>query len=402
MNGTPVESSFETVQISDVFKLLRRNARATGWVMFICMATATAAFLLLPKAYKSKGVLNIQASYFQIPLVDDIVSTVNDPAAQSTQREALLRLAVNDEFVDQLAEDFKVYKTSRDDPKRAKERKRFRSAIEYFAVTSTAFQISVQGRTPERSLEMTRRVLDRMMTVLIDERFNNLIKTRNAIQSNIQSLGLSLRGITPPPISASAAKEELGKLEASIVALTQQFTEQHPEVVRLKRRAEVLKRVIDTAGAASSAGISAGAAPGPGPDVGDTTVIPSGPGSKQATQELYNELVRKLNFLNIVLEMEKDRTSVSYLTVLEHPTLQVEAHSPNPKVVFGGGFVAGLLLSIVLVVFRELKRGSFLSPALASESMGVPFLGALPPFVNPEKMRLLEGPASPTPIKRRD
>ena len=80
----------QTISFSQVISLIKRNLV----LMVLCVLLASSLGLLLteyiPKKYKSKAVLSIQSSYFQHPLVSDVVSDIQDPSEMSSQRLSLL------------------------------------------------------------------------------------------------------------------------------------------------------------------------------------------------------------------------------------------------------------------------------------------------------------------------
>jgi hypothetical protein len=176
--------------------------------------------------------------------------------------------------------------------------------------------------------------------------------------------------------------------------LQNRFSPQHPKVVRLKEQAEELEQEMATM---QKGGRGRGAS------------MPQGvesPTSEKSAKELYDELLRKLNFLNIVIEMEKDPKSVSYITVVEKPVVPAKAFSPKKRVLAAAGLAAGVVLSLILAVFMELKRGTFAPPEVSSRNLEVAFLGILPPLPQAQgrvvltyhgATSLLEGPGQPEP-----
>src|SRR5438105_712537 len=104
----------DLIDLSEIVALIRRNILGVAAIAGICAFVTLMALFVLPKKYKSKAVLNIQASYFKTPLVSDLITEVNDASESNAQRLSLLRLALNDSFLDELAEKYKVYKRPHD------------------------------------------------------------------------------------------------------------------------------------------------------------------------------------------------------------------------------------------------------------------------------------------------
>jgi capsular polysaccharide biosynthesis protein len=87
----------------------------------------------------------------------------------------------------------------------------------------------------------------------------------------------------------------------------------------------------------------------------------------------------------VVLDMEKDRQNVSYLGVIEQPTLPVAPLFPKKRIFAGGGLGVGLLLAGILAFLKEIRRSSYLSPYELAEVLETPLLGELPTFVRNRK-----------------
>ena len=88
--------------------------------------------------------------------------------------------------------------------------------------------------------------------------------------------------------------------------------------------------------------------------------------------------MKKINYLDIALELESNRNRLLYLEILERPVLPEGYIFPNPLAFALGGFMIGLLLAGIGVAFREVGRAQVLTPDRASQYLGVPLLGSLP------------------------
>ena len=354
----------ETLDVRDVLALLKRNIWIVSSTILVCTSIAVTVSYILPKSFKSRAVLNIQASYFQNPLINDLISDVHEPGEIRAQRESLLRLALDDHFIDSLAMKYGIYKSKQNNTKRALERELFLEQILYYSLSPTTFQISVVAQDPELSQKMTSEVLKQMMNTLIDTRAKTLEKTRNSIQSHVESLGKALRDSSGPAAGKhpEALRVELEQVRSNIEALLLRFTELHPEIVKLRKKetsiSESLQQVKKSSQSRSALAFVS-------------------PEAVEPTQDVYNDLLRKLSYLNIVLDMEADRDSVSYLGVIEQPTLPVIPFFPNKKLFMLLGIGVGVLLSALFVLFLELRRRAYLTPAQASELLDIPYLGEL-------------------------
>lgn len=378
--------SDDIIQIRDLAKIARRNLPSSAVIVAACVSLAVVAAFVVPKKFKTTAVLNIHASYFQIPLVSEMFSGTSDPSELRSQRESLLRMSLSDEFIDSLAEKHGVYESKPGDRLRVAEREAFLKSIQYFSTGSTSYSISANGRSAEQALEITRAVLDRMTSTLISERLGKLTRTRDAIQANLNDLRITLSsGGGADAATLGLMHEELGKAEGDLAALESRFTPQHPTVLAQRRKVEGLRARLSASGNRKD---------------GHQADEAVSAGSRRALQDMSDELVRKLNYLNVVLEMEKDSENPSYLAVLQRPSLPASPYFPKKRAFLLAGIGAGLFLALVFALFRELKRGTFLTPVRAAQQLEVPFLGTLPRWNTAEAKLLIETSTTPSPTRR--
>jgi capsular polysaccharide biosynthesis protein len=371
-----------TLELSDLIRIIKRYWLDTILITVLCLEAAALVAMYLPKKYKSKAILSIQSSYFRNPLVSDLVTEITDPGELNAQRQGLLRLALNDQFLDSLGEEYGIFETTRDDERRAAEREGLLKRIEYYSLSPSNFQISMTAGEPRVVFEMTRQILDQMKYTLIEERFQRLVKARDAIQTQVQFLSRALSSHNSPGQS-EYLQVELDKINSNIAALRTKFTDNHPELAKLRSRASTLQSQISKAPPPPRQEFA-------NDDVAAAFVIPS---SKQPVQDIFNDLLKKLSHLNIVLEMEKDREDVSYLSIIEQPTIPGSAFSPRVDLTMLFGLVSGLVLSLLAVVYNELRQQQNVTSNAAADFLEIPLLGELP-YVESKTLRLLDAPAN--------
>jgi hypothetical protein len=371
----------DIIRLKELVRIVRRNSAVAAAAVVVCTSLAITAAFIVPPRYKSTATLNIPAAYFQIPLVGDLIASVHEASELRAQRESLLRLALSDDFVDSLAEKNGAYSPGKADRLRAIEREHFRKSLLYFAVGATTYQISANGKSPEQAREITSAVLEKMISTLISERLSKLTRTRIAIESNLQSLRVALAagGEQPNSLTVNMLRDELARARADLTMLENRFTPQHPTVLEQRRKVESLGERLSH--------LSEGGKRRP---EGDDSAMATG--SKRALQEMYDELVRKFNYLNVVLDMEKDTTNIPYLSVIEQPTSPPTPFFPKKRVFAFAGLALGLVIGLILAIYRELKKGTFMSPARAAEALNVPFLGVMPSWrITGDQRLLIEG-----------
>jgi uncharacterized protein involved in exopolysaccharide biosynthesis len=357
----------ETFDLADGIQVIRRNFFLFSASLVICATAAVLLAIKLPKQFKSKAVMSIQSSYFRNPMVNDLITEVNDPQELQAQRMSLLRLALSNHFIDSLASKYDLYseKAALSEEALTVEREQFLSKIRYYSLSPTTFEIATIAERPEEAQKITAAVLERMKSTLIDERFENLDRTKKAIESHVKNLGDNIQKIATPT-GEIAVQSELDHLESTLAGLLMKFTESHPEVQKLRSRQKSLSAHRPKSATKEVASPS------------DDVIARGGILAKQPSQEVYNDLLKKLSYLAIVLDMEKDRDNLSYLGVIEQPTLPVQALFPNKRLFLAIGLVIGVLLGAFLSIIAELGRRSVISPNQAANLLDAPLLGELP------------------------
>lgn len=371
----------DMINLADLLGIAKRNIFGVLVICIVCLSIALLALVVLPKKYKAKAVLNIQSSYFRNPLVSDLISEVNDMNELNAQRQSLLRLALNDSFLDDLASRYKVYERPSDPRLQAIERELFLQRIEYFSLSATTFQVSITASDAYGAFGMTTEVLKQMTDTFVQERYKSLVRARDAIKAQVQTLGSALGGLGEKNQSDELVRE-MENVAEQIRILRSKFTEGHPEVAALRQKERVMQDRMAHMNAKSS------------PPQDETAKQFLNQSSKQPVQDIFNDLLKKLSHLDIVLEMERDRDKVSYLSVIEQPTVPTRPSFPNQIQILIYAVCAAVFLSAVYVVYRELKRQAECSPARLADDLETDLLGELTPLPTRKDLLMIgAGPA---------
>ncbi len=376
-------TSGEAISFKDVFEAIRRNVLVLVVTIALGLSGGYYAYLVLPKKFKVKSTISIHNSYFVNNLIDDILPGISDNNEQRAERLLLIRRALNDSFLEKIGFRYDIYKPASSGTARAYERDVLLKRIEVDSAGGAEVDIRTIAKDASRAFQMNQDVVEQVLKFLGDERYGTLIRTRDAIQSQVQELNLALQGASSlVTYQKENLKTELEKLELSIEALTAQYTENHPEVLRLKEKARIINEILRRsptkrtgAGSSTQQNVSSAAA-------------------KEPMQEVYNDLVKKLSYLNVAIEMSGTKGNSAYVSIAEEPRLPPGPMSPNKQYVLIGGFAAGLLLGCIIIAYRELKRGTFLAPAHAARAMNIVYLGELPPLIGNRTLQISHGPGA--------
>jgi uncharacterized protein involved in exopolysaccharide biosynthesis len=356
----------ESLDLSGLIKLLRSRYKMILAIVGASMFLFMLATLVLPKKYKSTAALTIYTKYFQNPLVKDFLPEIYDNNELKSQRETLIRKAFTSEFLNELGDKHGLFKTKRGDPRHSLEEYDLLKRIEVFSIESTTFQVSYVGRTPLETFEILNTIVGRVAKTLADERRKTIAQLRDSIRKRIETMALTMDSAADPLASVrpELLQAELDRLNAQIKALRTQYTDRHPMVTRLVARVEVIKKWLKTTAAGGD-----NASPDQAPLVGGEPKDPS--------MQVYTDLLKKLNYLNIVLEMEEGVES-AYVGVLQQPMLPSSPVFPRRSVFLFWGLLTGFMLSITILLLQEYIARSHANPEQFARQLGTQYLGPLP------------------------
>lgn len=362
----------DQLNLQDMVTLLKRHRRLLlGWILG-CIGAAVIAFAVLPRQYKSSSLLNITGLYFQVPFLNDTISGSRDAAEMAAQKQALFRLALADTFLDQLGEKYDLFKSQRDTQKRINERNALRKRIEYMTMSATTFSLSSIAHTASLAHDMTESILEQVTLTLIQERQKSLMSYQASLRKQLEALRYSTSGNVSSAVTVQPEllKQELGSLDAKITALEAQFTPNHPTVVELKKRSELLKQMLERSQNPENSNRR---------EVMRRSVVSAGKSS--GSFDLADELIRRINYIDIVLELEHDKRDVPYLEVIQKPEIPPAPIFPKLPNLLAGGLILGLLISGIFIAYAELKQSLVVTPKVAAEALDLTYLGNLPPLM---------------------
>lgn len=362
----------EMLSLQDVLAIIRRHRLPVIALILCCTALGYAATLVMSKKFKSTAQLNLQATYFDVPLMNDSIVGTRDGAEMQSQKQALLRLALSDEFLDKEGEKYHLFKQPVGSSDRIIERDILRKNIDYFSSTATTFQISTIGKTADIAFGLATDVLDQFIAVLVSERQKNIMTYRESLRKELETLGISVSATAAPSAGSQpqVLQQELSNLEDQESALEAQYTANHPKVAAIRERITAVKQMLERSELQAKEHPSA-TKPG-------FAIDPKKAGQRS---EFAEELLKKINYLDIALELEANHQSLPYLEILEHPVMPTGFFYPKTNFFILGGLMAGVLLSLLLVGLSELKRASMVTPQTAAAQLGIPYLGALPVMI---------------------
>lgn len=333
--------------LREFFAVLKRRSTLICGIVGVCVTLFLIAALVFPKKYKSSMVITIYNKYFHLPLVKDFTSEISDSRELRIQRESIVRQSLNDEFLDELGDKYAIYKHAKDHPYHHGERQEFLKQIEILTLNDATYEVSYIAKDPDTAYHVVSSILEQVTKTLVVERRKTITNLRDAIRKNVEGIGFMMKH-TADPTAADRPElliQERERILGQIQALTTQYTDKHPAVAKLKARVSVINRWLNSAGKVPQ---------------GENTMIAIKPlvGGEptEAETEVYADLVQKLNYLNIALDVESNEKP-SYLGVIEEPFKPYKVLWPKKSVFVVWGLMTGLLISsFVVFVYEYLLR----------------------------------------------
>jgi uncharacterized protein involved in exopolysaccharide biosynthesis len=356
----------EVISFQEILAILRRRALLVFVTILICEALTLGLASIMPKKYKSSALLNLQATYFEVPLLGDSIVGSRDSSEMHAQKEALIRLALSETFLDTEGEKYNIFRSQSGTAARAEERDWLRRNIDYFSSSTTTFQITAVGGSPQTAYGLAADTLDQIISTLVNERQKSVMNYRDSLRKQLEALGVATTTMSGRSADPSEFKNQLADLKEQLAVLKTQYTANHPAVLAMKEKIRVFEQRM-----ASRAQQPSEASQSNGPLTIDTT-------QKGRRTEFGEELLKKINYLDIGLEIERNKKDLPYLEILERPAVPNMYFSPKVNAFAMGGILAGILLAALEVMFLEYKRVTRITPDFASKELGIPLLGSLP------------------------
>lgn len=370
------ENTSQLVSFSDVVAFARRRF---GMVLLGILLGGALGFMssrYVPKKYRSKATVTIQSSYFHHPLIRDVVASIQDTAEMGSQRSALLRLALNDEFLESFGT--KYFFPDASHAAKPIDLDVVSKRIEYFATNPTTFQISVTTSTPQTAVAATHEVVTHIVSTLEQQRRQQLIRAQKALVQQATQLqqGLSQGA---PPVQGDSRQSRIEALQSKLATLQEHLSDTHPDVASLKKQLEVLASEAQEPPHVNEANRHS---------IQEVFLFPQ---SRDTTQEIVDDLLRKISDLSVVLLTDQQSSLCSFVDLVERPRLPLGPFAPNRAQFTLIGVAAGLFMSMTLAIGGELRRRSKISPTEAETFLNMKLISELPALpLHPSKLSSME------------
>lgn len=340
------EASGDKVKIKEIVRLLWRRKAGFAAIVAVAAGFAVGLSAFLPKTYQTEFEINVYSKYFQNPLISEIVPGVYNIPEMRFTIDSMVKEALSDRFMDQLAQDFGIYSLDASPEEIAKKRGMFRERFKHYSTGGQSYRVVYEGPDPYQAKRIAEKTLDRVRGRFIDSRIQTIETVKSIMLDRLRALSASRRlgerGSDKALASRSpeALRAELAKIKANISALSKQYNMNHPKLRRLESR----KRTIETwleEFKGDLAGLRA------------QEEAVSLPADKEATAALAGKFLAKFHDFNMALDIEK-RSLESYFGVIKNPQLPVVPIWPKKRLFAALGLLLGLVFGFLYIFVKEL------------------------------------------------
>lgn len=354
------------MSFSDIYKLVNDHKKSTILIFVITFATIAVIPKFLKKRYKSTGIVNVYSSYFKNPMVREIMPELHAQDEIRYNVFALIKNSINDEYIDSMAKEFQLYKYPIGSPRQQEERLLIRNkSFDIITLGPQTFSISFINSDPIKAKNVAKKTVDHIVDSLVKNRRESIKELMSAMKKRIELLNLANEVSSTPIVSKSpeVLQEEFLKINKSLEALSEEYSNEHPIVQNLLARKAIIERWMqnDNIG-----------------QIENEKIPVLGKNSKTVINDLLKDFLKKYNYLRVAYDVEKSGTP-EYLSIGQRPSVPADPFFPKNIIFYAAGLVLASMLSLLNLLIRQMLKETTESIAKKlEEQLGGKFLGVLP------------------------
>jgi chaperonin cofactor prefoldin/capsular polysaccharide biosynthesis protein len=372
----------EKIYVKDFLSLLVFYKKPLAIIMVASILCLVQLSFILPKTYRSEFELNIYSKYFKNALISEVIPGMNSIAEMTQTADSMVKETLNDEFIDSIGNDFKIYPHEMSPQQLSKAREQLRNRFEMYSTGGQSYHVSFSHGDPVVTFEVTKKVMDAVRATFINTRIETIENAKKTIQQKLESVNVT-KQITDDSISANALasknptvlRSEIMKINTDLSALKMQFNVRHPRIVKLEQRKATiqnwLKEVEDDKVPSSDARNEDGTK-----EYSDAPLLMTG--DREISQTIAAKLYIKFNDINIALDIER-KSLPGYIGVIVAPQIPSSPLFPKKRLFASLGFMIGLICCFGYVFYNEIMALSSTEKArrMAKDLKGE-YFGSMP------------------------
>lgn len=372
----------EQIHFDDLVRIVKNKRNQIIFTVIICTTTFLLASFILPKKYKSFGVLNVYTKYFKNPLVGEVITELQNTDEIKNNLESLIYEAIDDDFINKMAERYNLYQ-SNNQIKINAERELLRQKFQITALGHQSFQLGFLHSDPVVAKEVAQAILHEVIGSLVKHRKKQISDIKESIRKRIEVMNFGQGKFTNPLASEKPEilARDLIRIRSEIKALRHQFSDTHPQIQELMAKEKIVSKWL-----ANSPLKPGDAEVDPTINERDQMPIISGD-SKGAMNEISKDLLIKYNYLNIISELENTDLP-DYIGIIQYPQIPPSPIFPNKSLFLIFGLLIGIVLSAIIILFEDYVLGGNIPIQIRiSQKLKIAYLGKLP-VLNPDDIKI--------------
>jgi capsular polysaccharide biosynthesis protein len=336
----------DKLYIKDLFEIIAKYKKQIVVIIFITFGFAMTLTEVLKKQYKSQFEINVYSKYFQNPLISEIIPGVYNIPEMRFTIDSMVKEAINDDFIDEIAREYNVYPEGADEMTIAKKRQLLRYHFNYYPTGGQSYEVTYSDSDPYIAKKIAEKTLERVKAQFVQSRIKTIEMVKQMMIQRLQSLTISQKMSSGGSEKALASKSpevlkaELQKIDVSIAALTKELNPTHPKIKALnERKLEILNWLEEFKSDGKQDAV----------DVMSVTLS----NDKNTNGQLTSKFYAKYHDFNMALDIEK-KSLESYIGVIKRPQLPIEALWPKKRLFASIGFILGLVFAFIYVFVKEM------------------------------------------------
>ena len=305
--------SSEVVRFRDLFSIIYKYKVSIFMIFTITLGFSIQLTNLLEKKYKSEFEVNVYSKYFKNPLISEIIPGVHNIPEMRFTIDSMVKEAISDDFIDQIAQDFDFYQVDGDEVELARNRQLLRDRFLAFSTGGQSYQVTFTDKDPHVAKLVAEKTLDQVKAQFIDSRIETIEMVKQMMLERLQAFNASQKMSSNGTDKALASKSpdvlrgELNKINANISALSKQYNSSHPEILDLIGRKKTIENWLEE--------FKQNAFP---QNELVTITMPTG---KTINEQITGKFYTKYHDFNMALDIEKKSLS-SYIGVIKNHSYQ--------------------------------------------------------------------------------
>jgi hypothetical protein len=280
----------------------------------------------------------------------------------------MIKEAINDEYIDKIGNEYKIYSEDRSVKQAAKERQFLRDRFSYYSTGGQSYKVKFTYSDPVVAKEVVEKTLTLVKGYFINSRIATIERVKKIMIRRLKSFNASQKMGAENSEQVLAAKSfnvlqsELTQINNDIAALSKSFDKSHPKLVKLGIRKTTVSRWLEEFDGSSNEFEE---------NLSMTT-------NKTVSENLSSQFYTKYHDFNIALDIEK-KSLASYIGILQHPQFPTEPIWPKKRLFASVGLILGFVFAFMYIFIKEVtlpnRRESVIAEA---KTLGTVFLGSMP------------------------